>query len=1579
MNAQQMKNRRLAIQSGADKKHDFGTIVNERENRLIANGLYETTDPFFNNQLVDEDVAVQQAIHTVNNLTGGNNYKPVEQFAHGSQYKETYQNHQIINHNGVTFDVKGMSILKNPSSYDPAKSKDFTNYKDAVDLIKTFDIQNNSAFIIDATSIKFLEILKKGNKVDAECKSGFFSTDCTQFRIYIIDCLETRNDPAFKNLYDKSLLNNDFGVELVYIEPSDPQVVTYKYNPNNDNPEDSWFSRYIFKLMASDMEGNGCRLIMGDSDNLNEVEILDPKNGNSISTIVSFIKKLKWPKLTGSLGPTDQKKFNYKIQQKRSGDWLQVLACKRAKNMNWRLVKGYKKLQQENMIPKLPQGDSFQIEGNIYFVTHDRVALGFAIEEGVDTLFTHGYSQTIMSFITPKTIEQRVHNAGLELDRLIAELRTYTDKDIVPENINGMKGEVSQKLAGKRTEINKYRINTPDILCNVFNTKDVGLIITTFNQYVRNVFSQLTTTNKQYKICQEMIHIYQSIEKINDSIKEYRIVVINEEPNDKYNKLVVNIDVVKKQISICELMNKLDYLITNTVLGPDIEVGTINFETYVNKYFRNISMRNRKVDLSIDAFNYLYSIDDVAVLNNHLYEIRKCFQEVIGYLNNDDCVIAITDSNVIAKERDKIKYKLLIIAFCEEVIQILDEQYQKYLDNQDLYNEFLLGSVVIPAEIPINPEIGIDQEKQMKYDTLRCLQTKVDEIRDIQPRLTERLMPPQPNLHNGDETMTGGAGENYNIEFDRRLDKIMKYNFPNNVSNNDYNNLHACTVLLHQVVNDEKENDKSLDYDLQRYLFHRINRDAIIEQHLKKEPYFVETQIQTAGADESKIGDPSPNKKFKAEIPEVQRTPPEKGIVTPPGTNPSITASYSGSRRNVKSIGADVLTPSTTQASESQNPIIFSTGPDSSSDEMYSKSDAESDVESNIELPSAVGTASPSESGVNLLTDAAAESGYNLLANVVELRYNKQEFIAAIIDKISNLIGHIIYTEGLNNLYNDPPPRTRGWTMGGAPHQEPQQEAPQGGQSEEIESIGHLYKHNRGCRVKASNSPTEVFETIVKMSSPTFENEQRILSKLSDVPFSSVLFPTIMKKEDITLGSIEDDEMKRCMENPETPYMMITRRSKGVPITEYFEELDQQENPQLTLVQLLESFIQGLKMLSSLEQHSIVHMDINENTVTYDKMNGTLALADFSMSFDKEDNNTTDEETFVEYDGELYWSMEVYILSMITKLEPEARQQVPTKEELDAMCMSYAEESSLKTVVDESTMAQYIEIMKTYMEDTTTGQTWEQMKASLKEGMFKWDLFSLIVLCLRIMVSLSIRDSEVIHELEQQLREYIITRPNMMKTPKEIEEEIREKFGSVEKERIEQMKSTQEEIPQQDLTQDPPQDPQQDPQEDLTQDPQEDLTQDPQQEPPQDPQQDPQQEPPQDLTQDLQQKEVFQEEISKKVGGDDVEEYDVKRMVENANESINKEKCFICKIKDSEQKGWLGKLIKVISVGQGGFLTFKRENSENSRIFSVQYSLDRNVVIGGNSEEYEAIFESIDCEKRAVWNKPPRVVAGGKK
>ena len=76
-------------------------------------------------------------------------------------------------------------------------------------------------------------------------------------------------------------------------------------------------------------------------------------------------------------------KTNVKFQQKRSGDWLQVLYCLSAKRRR---------------VKRKDNGAEVTDISDVFFVTHDQIAAAFALSVGVNVIMTLGDSKTIFVF-----------------------------------------------------------------------------------------------------------------------------------------------------------------------------------------------------------------------------------------------------------------------------------------------------------------------------------------------------------------------------------------------------------------------------------------------------------------------------------------------------------------------------------------------------------------------------------------------------------------------------------------------------------------------------------------------------------------------------------------------------------------------------------------------------------------------------------------------------------------------------------------------------------------------------------------------------------------------------------------------------------------------------------------------------------------------------------------------------------------------------------------------------------------------------------------------------------------------------
>lgn len=206
----------------------------------------------------------------------------------------------------------------------------------------------------------------------------FTNGDSTGKTCYYLYTSETENDPAGKtSMKDSvfSLTKNEKGIRLIYCEQvgGDPIVYTggKSFNPGEHDYKLDFYSKYTLTLSPIQRIttlgiGKKTTVNLTISNDLNTLvhQIPDAKKSNSIKSIVSeFLKKIissEW---------TNARKFNAHAGwiQKRSGDWLQVLACLDIHNRKFK--------------PELPS------ETPIFFVTHDRVALAYALLMGVNTIF----------------------------------------------------------------------------------------------------------------------------------------------------------------------------------------------------------------------------------------------------------------------------------------------------------------------------------------------------------------------------------------------------------------------------------------------------------------------------------------------------------------------------------------------------------------------------------------------------------------------------------------------------------------------------------------------------------------------------------------------------------------------------------------------------------------------------------------------------------------------------------------------------------------------------------------------------------------------------------------------------------------------------------------------------------------------------------------------------------------------------------------------------------------------------------------------------------------------------------------
>ena len=315
-------------------------------------------------------------------------------------YKQSQPEYNITTINDTSYSVKPLVVAEGSKKSDAGK-----DYVTAQEFCDILEIANNSGIIIDAAAVSILSILKNGARV---------MEGSDRKKLFYIMTPEVINDPAGKTSVADKIFKDDSaspsGVKIISCEPNIPESINYSYSydkhintgellkSETSNVYDKFFSSYNFQLSEIQRNRKGKKLeyttnlVIKSNDSRIPVpeNVLDSKTKNNITFLTSLL--LGSLKLLGGKKDTLKNKFlfNTKLQQKRSGDWLQVLACL--------LVKS-RKLKEYNA-PGTPPGmqEIEKVITNIYFVTHDRVALSFALLLGVECIYTHTATKSCYIF-----------------------------------------------------------------------------------------------------------------------------------------------------------------------------------------------------------------------------------------------------------------------------------------------------------------------------------------------------------------------------------------------------------------------------------------------------------------------------------------------------------------------------------------------------------------------------------------------------------------------------------------------------------------------------------------------------------------------------------------------------------------------------------------------------------------------------------------------------------------------------------------------------------------------------------------------------------------------------------------------------------------------------------------------------------------------------------------------------------------------------------------------------------------------------------------------------------------------------
>lgn len=510
-----------------------------------------------------------------------------------------------------------------------------------------------AAIIVDFSQHHFIEDLTVGSK--------------DEFQVHYLMTPEVVNDPAGKpNVNNKSLFGlPDNGVRLISYVQTDPQPLSYtNYDDSDPSTSNNFFSNYDFTLSPIKQiftKQKAEKLIAtlnisydgGTGKPLTDT-IEDSKGENSITTVLGYLKKIL-AQIQGDGGSPIQKfNFNSKIQQKRGGDWFQALSCLTAKNRD------FTQILPDNGRKTVP----IPATCPVYLVTHDRIAVAFALLNGVNVIYLDYYGRI---FIFKNGGDPTLKSSGKSMEEILYDgIRTNwlgTDKlttllttakvynDVRNEYIKQSSTNFITTCTDLKTSIKN--INVSD---DSFQKSITNIVRSLFTEAVKLVFTTINLIDIQEDY--SYISNAANINNLNAERKDYNSR--KQELVVKFSKALNNVKCIQDRFGIMTASTKALFDVTDTA----------KFTAVIPAW---IDSNSKKLDVYRVANNLLTTGADGEFNLNRLISIFSS-----GKIEKRE-----TDSNIFLPFIQSLadEYKILIIDNVNELVDKTSAYYNEVVVN----------------------------------------------------------------------------------------------------------------------------------------------------------------------------------------------------------------------------------------------------------------------------------------------------------------------------------------------------------------------------------------------------------------------------------------------------------------------------------------------------------------------------------------------------------------------------------------------------------------------------------------------------------------------------------------------------------------------------------------------------------------------------------------------------------------------------------------------------------------------------------------------------------------------------------
>ena len=297
----------------------------------------------------------------------------------------------------------------------------------------------------------------------------------------------------------------------------------------------------------------------------------------------------------------------------------------------------------------------------------------------------------------------------------------------------------------------------------------------------------------------------------------------------------------------------------------------------------------------------------------------------------------------------------------------------------------------------------------------------------------------------------------------------------------------------------------------------------------------------------------------------------------------------------------------------------------------------------------------------------------------------------------------------------------------------------------------------------------------LQINDSTTKSEIEMGKIIQKIPNYQFFFAPILENCPINMSTIDSRQLEQCKpiaENTQnsSSKTFVSNKIQYVgkkTLGKYFYELIDRPKPKPKnikyLQKILESHIYLLNSLQILNANGLLHLDIKENNVMYDKINDIFIIIDFGFCIQ---SKTIELPNYLQAtrpfgkstDSYPPWCIEIHILAYIARYIKKAQsstykiddsifqQKIISTEELKRICTLFIKKNFIfKTDFFSNNEIQKFETALHKWMDSFKGKTWKDIWTLLVSSHKSWDNYALSVMYL-----FELHDSNIVFESTDQ-------------------------------------------------------------------------------------------------------------------------------------------------------------------------------------------------------------------------------------